>query len=200
MLHIGLTGGIGSGKSTVAGMFQTLGIPVCDTDQVARDVVAPGEPALQEIAAAFGQEVISSNGELDRPQLRSIVFSDPAKRQRLEGILHPRIAAAVDRWLAAQSAPYCVVVVPLLFEAGWETRFDRVLVVDVLPELQLARTISRDAIPEREAAAIIASQAARDTRLERADDVVTNDGDLDSLRRQIEHLHRCYLALTCQQG
>ena len=200
MLRIGLTGGIGSGKSTVASLFQTLGVPVRDTDQIAREVVAPGQIALQEIRAAFGEGVIATDGTLDRAKLRSIVFADAVNRRRLEDIMHPRIYDAVKAWLDSLSTPYCVVTVPLLFEAGWQDRFDRILVVDVPEETQLRRTVERDGIPYGDAAAIIATQIGRQTRLAQADDIITNDGDLAALALQVEQLHQRYLALASQQG
>ena len=146
MLRIGLTGGIGSGKSTVAALFAHRGIPVIDTDVIARELVGPGQPALAEIAREFGNDLVTANGELDRGRLRQRVFDDPAARRRLEAILHPRIRAAVQQRLAALDTPYCLIVIPLLVETKFDEFVDRVLVVDVDEEYQRERTSRRDGV------------------------------------------------------
>ncbi|HEX7045630.1 MAG TPA: dephospho-CoA kinase [Burkholderiales bacterium] len=196
MLRIGLTGGIGSGKSTVAELFARRGVPVVDTDVIAREVVAPGQPAIAEIERAFGREVLDAAGRLDRAALRRRVFDDPAARARLEAILHPRIRAEVERRLAALEAPYCLVVVPLLVETNFVDLIDRVLVVDADEALQIARTSTRDAVTPEAVERVMAAQASRAERLARADDVIRNDGTLSELEREVERLHARYLALA----
>jgi len=196
MLRIGLTGGIGSGKSTVAQLFARRGVPVIDTDVIAREVVEPGQPAIAEIERAFGREVLDDAGRLDRAALRRRVFDDPAARARLEAILHPRIRAEVERRLAALEAPYCLVVVPLLVETNFVDLIDRVLVVDADEALQIARTSARDAVPPESVERVMAAQASRAERLARADDVIRNDGTLSDLEREVERLHARYLAMA----
>ena len=189
---VGLTGGIGSGKSAVCRLFAQLGVPVIDADVVAREVVEPGQPGLEAIVEAFGEEVLGSDGRLDRARLRELVFSDPERRKQLEALLHPRIRAEMDRRIAAVEAPYCIRCVPLLVETGQSADVDRVLVVDVPVETQLRRTLARDGGRRATVQAII--DATRDQRLQVADDVLDNDGDLESLRRRVEMLHDRYLA------
>lgn len=192
-LRIGLTGGIASGKSTVADMFSDLGIPVIDTDLIARDVVAPGQPALQEIREAFGAGVIAEDGSLDRPAMRALVFADDGARRRLEAILHPRIGAATREQADAAGGPYQIIVVPLLLESSLRAFVDRVLVVDCEEETQVERLLSRDAESESQARRILAAQASRAERLAIADDVIANEDDLDDTREQVRRLHRRYL-------
>jgi len=191
-LSIGLTGGIASGKSAVARLFAERGVPVLDTDQIARDVVEPGQPALAEVAAAFGPGVLAADGRLDRRALRQLVFADPAARRRLEGILHPAIRAELARRSAAAGGPYQVWVIPLLVEGGGIDRVDRVLVVDCPVETQLARLQARDHESEDSARGILAVQASREQRLAAADDVISNDGPLEALTRQVAELDARY--------
>ncbi len=192
-LRIGLTGGIASGKSTVADMFTDLGVPVIDTDVIAREVVRPGKPALEEIREAFGDAVIAADGTLDRPAMRAIVFGDDAARRRLEAILHPRIGEATREQADAAGGEYQVIVVPLLVGSSLRTFVDRVLVVDCDEETQVSRLLARDAESEAQARRILAAQSSRDERLAVADDVIANDGDLDETRQQVLALHRRYL-------
>lgn len=196
MLIIGLTGGIGSGKTTVAHYFEALAVPVIDADRVGRELVAPGQEALQAIISRFGPEIVTANGELDRARLRDIVFADPAQRHTLESILHPRIRAEILRRVQALEAPYCIVSVPLLVESHWTDLVDRVLVVDTSRENQLQRTQARDGLPLTQVEAILASQADRDSRLQAADDVIRNDADTTSLQQQVNELHQRYLQLA----
>jgi len=196
MLRVGLTGGIGSGKSTVADRFAALGVPIIDADVVAREVVAPGTPTLEQVIEAFGEQLRRADGALDRRRLRAEVFADPAQRTRLEALLHPAILAEFRRRLADIKAPYCLLVVPLLIESGWDSEVDRVLVIDATPGQQVARTRERDATTEQEVRAIIATQATRAERLAAADDVIVNDGDLAQLERRVLALHRHYLTLA----
>ena len=192
-LRIGLTGGIASGKSTVADMFAELGVPVIDTDVIAREVVRPGQPALQEIREAFGDGVMAVDGTLDRTAMRALVFEDEDARRRLEAILHPRIGKATVDQADAAGGDYQIIVVPLLVESSLRGFVDRVLVVDCDEETQVARLLARDAESEAQARRILAAQSSRSERLAIADDVVTNDGDLEGTRHQVRALHRRYL-------
>ncbi len=196
MLSIGLTGGAGSGKSTVARRFAELGVPVCDADRVARDVVAPGRPALEAIRQQFGDMVLTPTGELDRAAMRRRVFADADERRRLEAITHPAIRAELIRWRDAQQAPYAVLEVSILFEAGFDALVDRTLVVDVEPETQRRRLMARDHIDETLAERMLAAQMPRAQRRARADDCILNDGDLTQLYRQVDALHARYLQLA----
>ncbi|HFQ14626.1 MAG TPA: dephospho-CoA kinase [Gammaproteobacteria bacterium] len=200
MLAVGLTGGIGSGKSRVSDAFARLGVPVIDTDIIARELVAPGQPALDEIRAAFGNAVFTAEGELDRRALRQRIFSQPDQRRKLEAILHPRIRAEVRRQIAALSAPWVLVVIPLLLESGQGDLVQRVLVVDAPVELQRARTTQRDQISDEEVDRILAAQLSREQRLAAADDVIVNDGSLADLQQQVEKHYHFYnrLAGGCQ--
>jgi dephospho-CoA kinase len=195
-LRVGLTGGIASGKSLVANMFVKLGAELVDADQIAREVVAPGEPALAAIRDAFGPEVLSSRGELDRAALRRLVFADPDKRRRLDAILHPLIRARILARLAVVRRPYAIVAVPLLVETDFAALVDRVVVVDCPESMQLERLMRRDGIPRTEALAMIAAQADRVTRLRAAHDVIDNSGDVERTRRQVVLLHDRYLELA----
>src|SRR3989344_3455407 len=171
MLRVGLTGGIGSGKSTVAMLFVHHGVPIIDTDEIARTLTAPGEPAHREIASAFGREVLGATGEIDRAHLRKIVFGDAAERRRLEAILHPRIRTEVTARTTASRAAYCLVVAPLLIEADFTDLVDRVLVIDANESLRLERTKARSGLSETEIQGIMTSQLGRQERLQKADDV-----------------------------
>lgn len=193
---VGLTGGIGSGKSAVSALFEELGITVVDADVAARTIVEPGTPALAQISAHFGPGVISADGTLDRAELRRIVFANPDERRWLERVTHPAIGAEVRRGLDAATSPYAMLVSPLLFEAKQNSLADRVLVVDVSEETQLARTMRRDANSASQVRAIIAAQIDRKARLERADDVIVNEGTLAELRSAVLRLHERYLALA----
>ena len=201
MLKIGLTGGVASGKSTVADLFEALGAPLIDTDVLARKVVEPGEPGLAAVRDEFGPEVLTERGELDRRKLRSIVFADDAKRRRLESILHPLIRGRLLAELRQLDAPYVVIAVPLLVETNFDQLVDRVLVVDVPVEVQLERLMQRDGSSRAEAQAMIDAQVDRETRLARADEVIDNSGSVDSTRAQVEALHRLYLqlAMVCRE-
>jgi dephospho-CoA kinase len=199
-LVVGLTGGIASGKSLVGAMFAKLGAPLIDTDQVARDVVAAGEPGLAAVAAEFGSAVLLASGELNRRALRSVVFADDDKRRRLEAILHPLIRARTRAKLAELESAYALVAVPLLVETSFDELVDRILVVDCPESLQLERLMRRDAIPKAEALAMVKAQVDRATRLKAAHDVVDNSGSADATRRQVEILHRRYLDLAAQRA
>ncbi len=196
---VGLTGGIGSGKSTVADFFAEQGVEVVDADIIAREVVAPGEPALAAIAAHFGPELIATDGNLDRRELRRRVFGNPAEKDWLNALLHPLIRERMISACAAARSPYCLLVVPLLVENKLTSLCQRVLVVDVSPEQQLARTTRRDNADEAQIRAIMAAQASREQRLAAADDVIDNNGtDLDRVKAEVARLHQQYLDLSCE--
>jgi dephospho-CoA kinase len=199
-LVIGLTGGIASGKSLVGAMFVKLGAALVDTDVVAREVVALGEPGLAAVAAKFGRAVLLPSGELNRPALRSLVFADDAKRLALESILHPLIRSRTRMKLSQLEAPYALVAVPLLVETSFGELVERILVVDCPESMQLERLMRRDAIPKPEALAMVRAQVDRATRLKAAHDVVDNSGTPDATRRQVEILHRRYLDLAAQRA
>ncbi|MCU7892028.1 MAG: dephospho-CoA kinase [Candidatus Thiodiazotropha sp. (ex Ustalcina ferruginea)] len=196
MLVIALTGGIGSGKSAVSRHFESLGVPVLDADLLAHQLVKPGLPALLEIQAIFGDHMVDAQGRLNRASLRDIVFGDLQQRHRLEGILHPRIRQAMEEWLEHQSTPYVVLGIPLLFETGQTTLADRVLVVDCDESLQIERVAKRDQLSTAQIAQIMASQVDRQTRLNGADDVIENNGSLETLIDATERLHQYYLKLA----
>jgi dephospho-CoA kinase len=198
MLRVGLTGGIASGKSTVARLFAALGVPIIDTDELAREVVAPGSPVLTRITARFGERVMKPDGSLDRAALRSLVFADPQARADLEALTHPPILEAMRNLARGAGGPYQLLVIPLLVETGLEREVDRVLVVDAHEDVRVRRLQARDGATLDEARALLASQAARETRLAAADDVIVNDGDLHHLRDQVEALHARYVALSRQ--
>jgi dephospho-CoA kinase len=195
-LRIGLTGGIASGKSTVAGRFAELGVPVIDADEAARAVVAPGKPGLARVLERFGSGVAGENGELDRRALRELIFKDPGARRDLEAILHPLIRADMERNAELAVGPYVVMAIPLLVEGGARDRVDRVLAVDVDEVVQLQRVRARDGCTEVQARAILASQASRAVRLAAADDVLLNTGTVTELRQAVDRLHAEYLRLA----
>ena len=195
-LVIGLTGGIGSGKSTVAGIFKQFGIPVIDADVIAHAMVAPGQPAFQEIIEVFGPGSLDASGAIDRNRLRKLVFSDPAQRQRLEAILHPKIRREIISLTRNVQTPYCIVVIPLLLETDQRDLVDRILVVDTELDNQIARVTMRNGLPRHEINAIIAAQAKRDSRLAAADEVINNDGSLDELAIQVRAQHKKYLKIA----
>jgi dephospho-CoA kinase len=195
-LRVGVTGGIASGKSAVAGVFADLGAVVIDTDAIAREVVEPGTRGLAHVVAAFGPQILGPDGRLDRKRLRSIVFADADARRRLERILHPLIRAAMNERSAAAEGPYQVLVIPLLVESGLATSVDRVLVVDCPENLQLERVMRRDRASEPEARAILKAQTSRAERLALADDVIVNDSDLGALERKVRELDVRYRELA----
>ena len=191
-MYVGLTGGIGSGKSAAAECFAALGVVIVDADIVAREVVAPGQPALQQIAAHFGDQVIAADGSLQRRVLREIVFADPEQRRWLEQLTHPLIAQSIQRQLAASTGPYALLVSPLLLETTQRELVQRVLVIDAPETLQVARTVARDQAQPEQVRQIMAAQMPREQRLAHADDVIVNQGDLEQLRQQVVQLHQQY--------
>lgn len=196
--RVGLTGGIASGKSTVAKFFGALGVPILDSDQIARDVVEPGQPPLERLVERFGPGILTADGHLDRPALRNIVFSDPKARADLEALTHPAIGAAMEAQSAAAGGPYQILVIPLLVEKNLASHVDRVLVVDCDEELQIRRLRERDGSTPEQVAAILKAQAPRAARLKAADDVIRNDADLSAVRDQVTALHARYLELAAR--
>jgi dephospho-CoA kinase len=196
MFKVGLTGGIASGKTRVAEFFAARGVPVIDSDQIAREIVAPGAPALAAIRERFGEGVMAADGNLDRRVLRAIVFADPAARRDLEAITHPAIRARMAELNAQARGPYVINAIPLLTEGGGRRDLDRVLVVDCPEDLQIARVMTRDQVDEAGARAVLAAQASRAARLAIADDVIVNDGDLGALEARVASLHERYLGLS----
>lgn len=195
---VALTGGIGSGKSTVANAFARLGINVIDADIIARQVVEPGTPALEAIVKRFGAEILLADGSLNRRQLRERIFSQPAEKTWLNTLLHPQIQQKTRRQMRLATSPYALWVVPLLVENQLWKKADRVLVVDVSTATQLSRTIARDDISKAHAENILAAQASREARLAVADDIIDNNGSPDKLVGDVARLHQHYLMLAMQ--
>ena len=196
MLIIGLTGGIGSGKSAVSDKFKSLGINVVDADVAARTVVEPGQPALAEIERHFGSNILNQEGVLDRAQLREIMASDSEERVWLESVLHPKIGEQIAKELAESTSPYTIYVAPLLLETNSQKMCSRVLVVDVPKEIQIQRTAERDKVSEIQIEKIVAVQMEREERLEKADDVLVNTGTIKELEQQVMKLHQKYLEMV----
>jgi dephospho-CoA kinase len=192
---LGLTGGIGSGKSAAAQCFVDLGIHLVDADNAARWVVEPGRPALAQIAEHFGAEVLQADGTLNRAALRELIFKDPQQRVWLEGLLHPLIREEIRQYLARAESPYAILVSPLLLETSQHQMVQRVLVIDVPEAVQIERTVLRDKTNEAQVRAILKAQASREERLSRADDVIVNDRDPAWLKSEVERLHHFYLTL-----
>ncbi|MGR9116684.1 MAG: dephospho-CoA kinase [Gammaproteobacteria bacterium] len=198
MLKIGLTGGIGSGKTSVSQLFSAFNIPIIDADIIAHQLVEPGQPALARIQSVFGQQVIHSDGSLNRNVLRSIVFADSKLKKRLESILHPLILAKIQSEAANLNAPYCIICIPLLFETGMERWVDRILVIDCPVDTQIARVAQRDGLDEETIRAIISSQVSREFRNTRADDLIDNSKSNSQLAEQVKKLHNLYLSVSSQ--
>ena len=196
LYRVALTGGIASGKSTVARLFAALGVPVIDTDVIAREVVEPGQPALAEVVAAFGEDVLDDTGRLDRRRLRERIFSDPQARRRLEAILHPAIRRGMERQSSEAGGAYQLLVIPLLAEGGRRDHVDRVLLVDVPEELQVERLMQRDGASAEQARAALRAQATRAARRAIADDLLQNTGSAEDLRNAVAQLHARYVALA----
>lgn len=194
--RVGLTGGIASGKSTAAKFFGALGVPILDSDQVAREVVEPGQPPLERLVERFGRGILTPDGHLDRPALRNIVFSDPKARADLENLTHPAIGAAMEARSAATGGPYQILVIPLLIEKNLGSQVNRVLVVDCEEELQIRRLHTRDGSTRAQAQAILDAQVSRSARLKAADDVIRNDADMGAVQTQVAELHARYLELA----
>jgi dephospho-CoA kinase len=200
VFRVGLTGGIASGKSTAAKFFGALGVPILDSDSIAREVVEPGQPPLERLVERFGRGILTADGHLNRPALRDIVFSDPKARADLENLTHPAIGAALEARSATAGGPYQILVIPLLVEKNLGSHVDRVLVVDCEEELQLKRLHARDGSTRAQAQAILAAQASRAARLKAADDVIRNDADMSAVQAQVSSLHARYLELARSPG
>lgn len=196
MLVIGLTGGIGSGKSTIAELFQQQGIEIIDADLISRELVEPGQPALTAIVEHFGEKLIDQRGQLKRTDLREIVFNDAKERHWLEQLLHPLIKDLLQQRMANFASAYCMLMSPLLLETEQKNLVDRILVVDVSKETQIERTIKRDISSRKTIEAIVASQIDRDKRLEIADDIIDNNNDTIHLLQEVKKLHQLYLAIA----
>ena len=194
MFTVVMTGGIASGKTSASDLFASHGVPILDTDLAARAVVEPGQPALDEIKASFGSDVITASGELNRAALREIIFDHPEKRRELEAILHPKIRAHINQQKDQLDAPYCIIVVPLFLESGRGYETDRLLVIDVPIEVQRERLAQRDNTTPEQIEQILNSQATRDERLSAADDVIDNTISPDTLAARVAELHQQYLS------
>lgn len=195
MLVIGLTGGIGAGKSTVAQLFAKYQVPILDADLIAREITAPNQPAYEAILKHFGPKIVNEHG-LNRQQLRHLIFEHPDERIWLENLLHPLIRQAFEKRVNEITAPYCILVIPLLLENEPYPFIKRILVVDSPESLQIERASQRDQLQASHIESILKTQASRHERLEKAHDVITNDGDLTHLAKQVEHLHQFYLNLA----
>ena len=193
--RVGLTGGIGSGKSTVSSIFSRLGVPVIDADQIARSLVEPGTDALSKLTAHFGEEILNQ-GQLDRRRLRELIFTDEAAKEWVEALLHPLVKREMLSRADQQDSAYVVLEIPLLFEAGYQNLLDRVLVIDVPPALQVDRVVSRDEVLQSQVESVIRAQISAKARLKQANDVIENTGSLEQLREQVESLHRKYLEMA----
>ncbi|MCS6162211.1 dephospho-CoA kinase [Shewanella baltica] len=193
---VGLTGGIGSGKTTVANLFAAEGITLVDADIVAREVVTPGSKGLEAIVTHFGAEILTPEGELDRAKLRQRIFSHPEEREWLNQLLHPMIRQEMLAQVEKATSAYVIMVVPLLFENGLDRLVNRTLVVDISPELQINRTVKRDNVDASQVNNIISSQCSRSEKLASADDIIDNQGEISTLKREVLALHQRYLQLS----
>ena len=193
---IGLTGGIGSGKSTVTGLFEKLGVKIIDADVITHELQAVDQPAYNEIVKLFGPEVIDVNREINRGYLRELVFTDKELKSKLENIVHPLVRTEISRRISGNAHPYCIISIPLLYESGSAYEFDRILVVDLPEDLQISRTCNRDGVSKDAIKKIISSQVNREKRLEMADDIICNDKDINALTLEVKKLHKKYLQLS----
>ena len=191
-LRVGLTGGIGSGKSTVKTCFDELGVPTIDADEISHRITKPGQAAFNEVVALFGTQSLDKAGNLDRHRLRELIFCEPTLKKRLEAIIHPRVREEIQAFIKQIDYPYCVICIPLLLETGAQTTVDRVLVVDAPEVLQVARVGLRDNAEEQQTRSIISAQVSREQRLRAAHDIIVNDGSINAVKPQVEHLHEKY--------
>jgi len=196
ILKVGLTGGIACGKSTVCELFNELGVPVIDADQIAHELVQPNQPALNIIIEKLGNKYLNEEGQLDRKLLRNTIFNDDPIKKQLETILHPLVYEEIENKITLFNAPYCIVCIPLLIETNALDKIDRVLVVDLPKELQLDRASKRDKVEKSEINKIMETQVDRETRLEVADEIIKNDEDIDKLKAQVANLHKFYTGLA----
>ena len=200
MLRIALTGGIGSGKTTVSDYFRKLGVPVIDADEASHEVTQAGQAAVQKIADVFGDSVLDSDGNLDRTALRNIVFGDPESRKQLESILHPQIRQRMNEVAGHTQSPYCLFSIPLLIETSQHTSYDRVLVVEASEDRRRSWIQSRSDLTQNEITAILSAQVSDEQRRRAADDLLINDGGINDLHARIDCLHQTYLALATSQS
>ena len=196
MLIIGLTGGIGSGKSVASDKFKSLGIDVVDADVASRTVVEPGKPALKEIQDHFGSGIITAEGKLDRNKLREIIATDAKERKWLESVLHPKIGEQITKEISESTSVYTLFVAPLLLETNSQEMCSRVVVVDVPKDVQIQRTAKRDKVSSNQVEQMVAAQMKREKRLEKADDVLLNNGTIEDLEKQVEELHKKYIQMA----
>ena len=196
MLIIGLTGGIGSGKSVASDKFKSLGITVVDADVASRTVVEPGKPALKEIEDHFGSGIITAEGKLDRNNLREIIATDPEERKWLESVTHPKIGEQITKEISESTSVYTLFVAPLLLETNSQEMCSRVVVVDVPKDVQIRRTAKRDKVSPNQVEKMVAAQIEREKRLEKADDVLLNSGTIEDLEKQVEELHKKYIQMA----
>ena len=196
MLIIGLTGGIGSGKSVASDKFKSLGITVVDADVASRTVVEPGKPALKEIEDHFGSGIITAEGKLDRNNLREIIATDPEERKWLESVTHPKIGEQITKEISESTSVYTLFVAPLLLETNSQEMCSRVVVVDVPKDVQIRRTAKRDKVSPNQVEQMVAAQMEREKRLEKADDVLLNSGTIEDLEKQVEELHKKYIKMA----
>lgn len=196
MLRVGLTGGIAAGKTTVCNIFSELGVPVIDADTISHQLVSKGKPALEHIKKVFGNEILNKNGELDRNQMRNIIFSDKKSREILENILHPLIYSEIEKKVSKLNNPYCIISIPLLLESKLQNKVDRILVIDVQKETQMKRATLRDKANAMDINKIIDIQVSREERLKVADDIIINDGDIAQLRNKLLELNSKYNRLS----
>ena len=196
MLIIGLTGGIGSGKSVASDKFKSLGITIVDADVASRTVVEPGKPALKEIEDHFGSGIITAEGKLDRNKLREIIATDPEERKWLESVLHPKIGEQITKEISESTSVYTLFVAPLLLETNSQEMCSRVVVVDVPKDVQIRRTAKRDKVSPNQVEQMVAAQMEREKRLKKADDVLLNSGTIEDLEKQVEELHKKYMQMV----
>ena len=196
VLKVGLTGGIGSGKTTVSDLFAELKVPIIDADRISRESVKKGQPAYDKILSLFGRDVIDNKGELRRDYLRLVVFSNTVLKKQLESVIHPEVRKRTLEMLATVHHPYCIISIPLLIESGLQHTVDRILVVDIPEQIQIIRACARDSVSQEEIMKIIHSQVTREERLQQADDIITNDSDILHLKSQVIKLNEKYLKLS----
>ena len=198
-LRVGLTGGIGSGKTTVRNFFDGLGAPTIEADEISHRITKPGQAAFDEVVALFGEESLDETGNLDRKRLRALIFDEPDLKQKLEAIIHPRVRAQIREFTDRVDYPYCIICIPLLLETGAQSTVDRVLVVDAPEELQVARVNRRDNADERQTRSIMRSQTGRAERLRAAHDIIVNDGNISDLKTRVENLHDRYMNIGSEK-
>ena len=199
-MRVGLTGGIGSGKSTVKNYFDELGVPTIDADEISHRLTMPGQAAFNEVVDLFGKESLDESGNLNRQHLRELIFTDPALKKQLEAIIHPRVRAEIQTFINRVKYPYCIISIPLLLETGGQATVDRVLVVDAPEELQVERVTRRDNTNEDQTRSIIMAQISRSERLRAAHDIIVNDGNMSDMKIRVVNIHNKYIELSRQKN